>query len=38
MTKNQLCPEDEITMHALRDRLLLTIRFFEDAEEFPDGE
>jgi hypothetical protein len=38
MTKKQLRPEDEIAMNALRDRLLLTIGFFEDAEEFPSGE
>jgi hypothetical protein len=38
MTKKQLRPEAEITLNALRDRLLLTIRFFEDAEEFPSGE
>jgi hypothetical protein len=38
MAKSKLRPEDEIKMHALRDRLLLTIRFFEDAEDFPSGE
>jgi hypothetical protein len=38
MAKSKLSPEDEIKMHALRDRLLSTIRFFEDAEEFPSGE
>lgn len=38
MTKKQLRSEDEIATSALRDRLLLTIRFFEDAEEFPSGE
>jgi hypothetical protein len=38
MAKSKLSPEDEIKMHALRNRLLSTIRFFEDAEEFPSGE
>jgi hypothetical protein len=36
MTK-RLKPEDQATLSALRERLLLTLAFFENAQEFPSG-
>jgi hypothetical protein len=37
MTKKKLTPEEEAAVQALRDRLVMTIRFFEDAQDFPSG-
>lgn len=35
MTKRPLKPEDEATLHALRERMLLTLRFTEETQPFP---
>lgn len=37
MTKKKLSPEEEAAIRALRDRLVMTIRYFENAQEFPSG-
>jgi hypothetical protein len=37
MAKRRLKPEDQATLSALRERLLLTLAFFENAQEFPSG-
>src|SRR5687767_3654354 len=33
----KLSPEDESTLQTLKERLLLTIRFIEDVQDFPSG-
>jgi hypothetical protein len=37
MARKKLRPEDEAAVNALREQLLLTIRFIEDAQDFPGG-
>lgn len=37
MMRNLPSPEDGFMLHAIRDRLLVTIQFFEDAQGFPSG-
>ena len=37
MPKRKLSPEDEAQVASLRDRLVLTVRFVEAAEAFPQG-
>lgn len=37
MTNKKLSLDEEAAMHSLHDRLVLTIRYFEDAQAFPSG-